>query len=225
MEDVKQRFVNSLSIAFKMVAVLWVVHLFQVISNWDLGYMGIWPRRIFGFKGIFLAPLIHADFQHLISNSIPLFVLSTTIFFFYRRVAAPSIIMIYLLTGLSVWLLGRPVFHIGASGVVYGMVAFVFWNGIFRRNIKSIILAAIITMLYSGYFYGILPNQEGISWESHLLGGVMGIFASYWYKEAIEADEAPKRYSWEDEDPGEGKYFLDRNTFEMTKDQRRQLWE
>lgn len=129
--------------------------------------------------------------------------------------------MIYLLTGLSVWIFGRRVFHIGASGVVYGLVAFVFWMGIFRRSLKSIILALIVTVLYSGYFFGILPNQEGISWESHLLGGLVGIFTAYWFKELIESDEVVQAPSWENE-PASTQFFLDRDVFEKTKAERQQ---
>ena len=128
--------------------------------------------------------------------------------------------MIYLLTGLSVWLFGRSVFHIGLSGVVYGLVSFVFWNGIFRRNIKSIILALIVTFLYSGFFMGILPNQEGISWESHLLGGLIGIFTSFWYKDEIEKDEQKVVPSWEREPQKEETFFLNRDIFEKTKEER-----
>ncbi|MCB0663971.1 MAG: hypothetical protein KDC24_14585, partial [Saprospiraceae bacterium] len=74
---------------------------------------------------------------------------------------------------------------------------------------------------YSGMFAGILPNQEGISWESHLLGGIVGIFVAYWFKDVIEIDEKPKKYSWEEEPEEEGRYFLPRDTFEKTKQQRR----
>jgi len=132
--------------------------------------------------------------------------------------------MIYLLTGLAVWGFARPVFHIGASGVVYGFVSFIFWTGIFRRNIKSIVLALIVTFLYSGYIMGILPNQEGISWESHLLGGIVGIFTSYWYKDEIEVDEEEAVPSWEqDRQAGiveEEQFFLKRDAFEKTKQER-----
>ena len=148
-------------------------------------------------------------------------VLSVMIIYFYPRVANRSMLMIYVLTGLAVWIFGRRVFHIGASGVVYGLVSFVFWMGIFRRSLKSIILALIVTVLYSGYFLGILPNQEGISWESHLLGGIVGIFTAYWFKEQIELDEEVQKPSWENE-PTRKQYFLDRDVFEKTKAEREQ---
>ena len=179
----------------------------------------MFPREFFGLRGIVFAPLIHDDLRHLISNSAPIFLLAVMIMYFYRRVAVRSMLMIYLLTGVAVWLFGRRVFHIGASGVVYGLVSFVFWTGIFRRSLKSIILALIVTFLYSGYFLGILPNQEGISWESHLLGGLVGIFTAYWYKEEIEADEQKEPPAWGNE-PENQSFFLDRDVFEKTKEER-----
>jgi len=214
---------NSLYTAFVMVIVIWVIEIFQLIAGMDFGVLGLYPREWFGLRGILFAPLIHSDFGHLISNSVPLFVLTTTIFFFYRRVAVRSFIMIYFLTGLTVWLFGRSVFHIGASGVVYGLVAFVFWNGIFRKNVKSIVLALIVVILYHGMFEGILPTKEGISWESHLFGAFVGIFTSYFYKEELEADEQPKPDPFADEVPqAQRPYFLPRDTFEMTKQERAQ---
>jgi len=215
------KMIDSGKRALSLVAVLWVVHLFQFFTGIDLGFMGIFPREAWGLKGILAAPLIHADWHHLFSNSVPILLLTTTTFLFYNRVALRSFLMIYLLTGITVWLFARDVFHIGASGVVYGLVSFIFWNGIFRRSLQAIVLALIITFLYSGYFAGILPNQEGISWESHLLGGLVGIFVAYYFKEEIELEERLQPASWELEPDKQAAYFLDRDVFEKTKEERR----
>ncbi len=219
MEQHQKRILSSLRLPFQFVVLIWAVHFFQVVTATDFGSYGLFPREFFGLRGIVFAPLIHDDLRHLISNSAPIFLLAVMIMYFYRRVAVRSMLMIYLLTGVAVWLFGRRVFHIGASGVVYGLVSFVFWTGIFRRSLKSIILALIVTFLYSGYFLGILPNQEGISWESHLLGGLVGIFTAYWYKEEIEADEHKEPPAWENEAENQS-FFLDRDVFEKTKEQR-----
>jgi membrane associated rhomboid family serine protease len=219
MESNTQRILSSLKLPFQFIVLIWGIHFFQVLTNTDFGGFGVYPREIFGLRGVLFAPLIHDDLRHLISNSAPLFLLAVIIMLFYRRVAVRGMAMIYLLTGVAVWLFARRVYHIGASGVVYGLVSFVFWSGVFRRSLKSIILALIVTFLYSGYFLGILPNQEGISWESHLLGGLVGIFTAYWYKEEIEADEQKQPPSWEEE-PGEPTFFLDRDVFEKTKAER-----
>lgn len=216
--------VSSFLLPIQFVILLWVIHIFQFITTIDFGFMGVYPREIFGLRGILFSPLIHGDFHHLFSNSLPLLFTSIAILMFYKKVAIRAMIMIYILTGLAVWGFARPVFHIGASGVVYGLVSFIFWTGIFRRNIKSIVLALIVTFLYSGYIMGILPNQEGISWESHLLGGIVGIFTSYWYKDEIEIDEEETIPSWEqDRQAGiieEEQFFLKPDTFEKTKQER-----
>lgn len=202
---------------------LWLIHLAQVALNDSWGFLGVYPRTISGLKGIFFAPLIHSSFQHLLSNSVPMLMLGSIIFYFYQRVALRSFILIYFLSGFVVWALARSVFHIGASGVVYGLVAFVFWMGIFRRSLRSIILALIVTVLYSGYFAGILPNQEGVSWESHLYGGLVGIFTAYFYKEELELEEeeAANYNPFADElERKDRPYFFPPDTFDKTKQER-----
>lgn len=212
----RSRFLRSLRFPLVVLAVMWGIHLIQFLTLLDFGSMGIYPRKTFGLRGIILSPLIHGDWQHIISNSPPFFVLTAMLVYFYPKVAMRSFFMIYLLTGLAVWLFGRNVFHIGASGVIYGLVAFVFWTGIFRRSLRAIVLALVVLFLYSGLFIGVVPNgQENISWESHLMGALVGVFTAYWYKGNIEKDEQPKPPSWEEED-SERPYFLNRDTFDKT---------
>ncbi|MEZ5041741.1 MAG: rhomboid family intramembrane serine protease [Saprospiraceae bacterium] len=217
---ISDRLIDSLSLPFKMVATLWGIQVFQWLLGLKLGFLGVFPQKIFGLKGILFSPLIHGDFGHLLSNTPPLFVLSALILFFYKKVAIRSFAMIYFLTGLAVWLFGRPVFHIGASGVIYGLVAFVFWSGIFRRNFKSIALALLVVFYYGSMVLGVLPGQEGISWESHLLGGLVGIFVAWWYKETIEKDEERETYSWEAEPELPPRPFFEHDLFEKTKAER-----
>jgi len=164
--------------------------------------------------------LIHGDFSHLTNNSIPFFVLGTMMIFFYRKVAISSFFMIYFITGIAVWLLARERYHIGLSGVVFGLVTFVMSNGFFRRNIKSIVLALIVFLLYSGMLAGVFPMKEGISWESHLYGAIAGIFTAYYFKEETEVDEkAP--FANDESDENSDSYFLPRDIFEKTKEERR----
>jgi membrane associated rhomboid family serine protease len=215
------RFLKSIRIPLYFILALWAIHLFQVITGWSLAEYGLYPRRSWGLRGILFSPLLHADFPHLISNSFPLFTLAAIILYFYRSVAIRSFVLIYFLTGLAVWLFGRSVFHIGASGVVYGLVAFVFWNGIFRRNLKSIVLALIVMVFFKGMFLGILPTEQGISWESHLLGALVGILVSYLFKEELETDEYAKPAYDPLQEESEKSFFLDRDVFEKTKEERR----
>ncbi|MFK7932904.1 MAG: rhomboid family intramembrane serine protease [Saprospiraceae bacterium] len=220
-QNQENRLLRSVRFSLRFVVVIWIVHIFQVLTTMDLGYLGLYPRTVFGLRGIAFAPLLHGDFQHLISNSVPFFVMTTMLFFFYKRVANKSFWMMYLLTGIAVWAMGRSVFHIGLSGVVYALAGFMVFSGFFRRNLKAIILSLIVVFLYGGMIWGVLPIQPGVSWESHLLGGIVGILTAYWYKEDIEADEVKEKYSWETEpEQLENQYFFERDIFDKTKTER-----
>jgi membrane associated rhomboid family serine protease len=219
--DKSNRFIKSLGAPVIFIGILVIIQLLSTILGLQLGVYGIYPRDLTGFRGVFLAPLLHSGWPHLISNAPPLFFMSVIILFFYRKVGFQAISMIYVLTGIAVWLFGRSVFHIGASGVVYGLVAFVAFLGIFRKNIKSIALSLIVVFYYGSMFVGILPGQEGISWESHLFGALVGIFVAYWFKGNIEKDEEKKVYSWEEEEKNlPPRNFFDQDPFEKTKRER-----
>lgn len=217
----KPTLMDSIKLPLAFVGLWWVIQLMQYVFELEFGYLGIYPLSLSGLKGIFIAPMIHGDFSHLIHNSIPFLVLSTMILFFYRSVALRSFIMIYLLTGIAVWVGARSVFHIGASGVVYGLMTFVLGNGLFRRNIKSIVLALSVFIFYSGMLVGVLPNQEGISWESHLFGALVGLFVAFFYKEEIEEDELDEEIIEDDIADADRPFFLERDVFEMTREERR----
>jgi len=176
--------------------VLWVVHLLSLLFSEDLSKLGLLPRNLVGLLGILTSPLIHADFSHLISNTIPLIILGWIIFYFYPKVSYILFIFIYLVTGLLVWIFARQVYHIGASGIVYGFVSFLFFSGIFRRDNTSIALALVITFLYGGLVWGMIPGWKGISWESHLFGAITGFVAAYLFR---KIDPPKKKYDWEDE--------------------------
>jgi membrane associated rhomboid family serine protease len=198
---------------------LWLIHIMKETIGWPNGSLGLYPRNLKGLQGIMFAPILHGDWTHLLKNSITLIVSSLMLFVFYKRVALKSFTFIYILTGVLVWIFGRQVFHIGASGVVYGLISFIFWTGLFRRNIKSIILALIILFMYSPMFEGILPNQPGISWESHLLGAIAGIFVAWVFKNEIELDEEPVVYQLEESGT---EYFFDQDVFEKTRAEKQQ---
>jgi membrane associated rhomboid family serine protease len=186
---------NSILVPLTFPVVMWIVYFVSNYFEINLSRMGIFPRNIIGALGIFSGPVIHANFSHLLSNTIPLLILGWVIFYFYPKVAYRAFIFIYLLTGIFVWLFARQVYHIGASGVVYGFVAFLFFSGIFRRDNRSIAIALLVTFLYGGIIWGVLPGQEGISWESHLFGGIAGIITAFIFRKI----DPPKKYEWEDE--------------------------
>lgn len=217
----KQNFLDAFVMPLAFVAVLWLIHVFSLLLDLELGWLGVYPRTSKGLIGILSAPLIHADFSHLLSNTFPFLVTSSLIMHFYQRVAVQAMLLIYFFTGLMVWLLAREVYHIGASGVVYGLVSFIFWCGIFVKDRRSIVLALIVTFLYSGMFMGILPDQPGISWESHLFGGIVGIMVAYAFRSELQMPSASD--PWETfDDTATSRYFLPRDIFEKTKAERKE---
>lgn len=216
----ENRLYRSIVLPFQLVVLIWAIHLVQWLTGFNLGLLGaVYPRETDGLLGIFTSPLLHADLGHIMANTPPLFVMSVILLFFYRSVAVPAFLLIYFLTGVAVWALARSGPHVGASGVIYGLVAFVFWTGIFRRNLKSIVLALLVLFYYGSLFLGIVPaaGKETVSWESHLLGGLVGIFIAFLYKDRVEKDEEKEKPSWELEAPEEARSFLDPKTFEQTK--------
>jgi membrane associated rhomboid family serine protease len=221
LEDERRLFFESLRLPTYFVVFIWLIHISQRLLETDLGWWGIYPRESFGLRGVLFAPLLHADFSHLASNSLPFLVLTTLIIYFYPRVAIPTFLILYFVTGLLVWLVARTgVFHIGLSYVVYGLASFVFWTGVFRRSIRSIVLALLVTVLYSGMVEGVLPTpeilQKNISWESHLLGVLVGLVAAYFFQEDFEEDELD-----DTNEPSQLKQpFFSADIFDKTKEQR-----
>ena len=205
---------RALRFPILFIVMLWIIHTISFITGTRLGFLGVLPREWSGVVGIVTAPMIHGEWQHLISNTVPLALLTAVVFLFFRRVAVKVFLLIYLLSGIGVWLFARPyTHHIGASGVVYGLIAFVFWSGVFRRNLRSIVLSLVILVLYSGYFPGIVPGEEGVSWESHLYGAITGILIAWIFKGKIEEDEVGEPVPDDDEPE---RYFLPRDVFEKT---------
>ncbi|HHH52191.1 MAG TPA: rhomboid family intramembrane serine protease [Bacteroidetes bacterium] len=205
---------DALKFPLIFTGLIWALHIIKIAGHFDWNKYGIHPRESDGLIGIIAAPLLHSSFQHLFSNTIPLFLMMTLIGLFYTRVSKISFFAIYLLTGISVWFFGRPVYHIGASGVVYGLISFVFWSGVFRKNFRAIILSVVIVFLYSGYIAGVFPGKPGISWESHLLGALVGILVAFIVRDVEEPHERDDRIkeSLSDDDYEES-YFFDRDVF------------
>src|SRR5690606_26258035 len=126
-------------------------------------------------------PLLHANFYHLLSNSIPLVVLGTALFFFYNRIAGRVFFYCYFVTGILVWIFARSANHIGASGLVYGIAFFLFFIGFSRKDFVSISVSLITVFFYGGIIYGVFPGQLFVSWESHLLGALVGVYCAFEY--------------------------------------------
>lgn len=187
--DDHKHFRESVLLTIAFVGILWLIKSWEYAAAADLSYLGIYPRTLKGSIGILIAPFIHGDVQHLISNSFPLVVLGTGLLFFYRPIALEVFSVIYFATGLWVWAIARPAFHIGASGLVYGLAAFLFFIGLLRKDARSLAVSLVVVFLYHGLFAGIFPLSTKVSWESHLLGGCAGIMCAFYYRHRIRSDE------------------------------------
>ncbi len=192
----KNKILSSFFYSGLFVFVLWLVQFIQWASEKDISAYGVMPRKINGLLGILTAPLIHADFSHLISNSITLFLLLFGILYFYRTSAVKIFFIIYIADGLLVWLFARQSYHIGASGLVYGFASFLFFSGLFRKDKRSIALSLLIVFLYGGMVWGVLPTDPKISFESHLFGALVGIVCAFIFRK----NDPPPKYEWEEED-------------------------
>ncbi|MGZ4035093.1 MAG: rhomboid family intramembrane serine protease [Bacteroidia bacterium] len=182
------------------IIILWGIKLYERSANVNLYMYGLYPRKISGLIGIITSPLLHADYSHLISNTIPLLVLGPIILYFYRSIAFQVFFWVYLMTGVWVWAAGPDAYIIGASGLVYGFITFLFFSGIFRKDTRLLSLSLFVTFLYGGAVWGILPIQKGISWESHMLGSLAGIITAYNFRK-----EGPqsKKYDFGDDEENE----------------------
>jgi membrane associated rhomboid family serine protease len=173
---------RGIYLTFSFILILWIIKSIEWARHLDLGFYGILPRTLKGSIGIITGPLIHGDAIHLMSNSIPLIILGVGLFYFYHRIAIEVFIWIYLASGFWVWIVGREAYHIGSSGLVYGLVMFIFWGGILRKNPRSLAISMVIFFLYGGMIYGLFPIDDAVSWESHIMGSVAGIFLALHFR-------------------------------------------
>ncbi len=165
---------SSMLVPARLVFLMWGTFVLDQLYPIDLAMFGILPRTIRGLIGIITAPLLHGSVAHLVSNTMPVLILGTVLYMFYRRVATQVFLQCYFFTGILVWLFARTSIHIGASGLIYGLAFFLIFFGLFQRDFKSLLISIVILIFYGGIFYGVLPTQSYVSWESHLLGGLIG---------------------------------------------------
>lgn len=196
-ERARANFRLAFKIALGFVVLLWVIELLNGALDLGLARFGVRPRQLAGLPGIVLAPLLHGGFSHLLANSLPLLVLGTVMLHLYPNSAVKVIPAVYLGTGIGVWLFARESVHLGASGLVYGLVAYIFAAGVIRRDRRAIAASLLVSFLYGTLAWGVFPIQPGVSWETHLAAALIGLALAI----ALRRLDIPprKRYSWEDE--------------------------
>jgi len=199
---------SVITIPFLFVLFLWIVFWFGINFNLDLEKFGIYPRTFSGLIGVVFSPFIHGNIEHLYNNSIPLLILLAALRYFYREQSISILGYGILFSGILTWVIGRESYHIGASGLVYVLVSFIFFKGIRTKYYRLIALSLVVIMIYGSLVWYIFPHvDEGVSWEGHLAGLITGfvfsvIFTTPDYKKLI-------RYDWEHPDfnPKEDKFM------------------
>lgn len=188
--------------ALALLAGVWLAWLLAWLLGWPLDDLGVRPRHLGGLVGILTAPFAHASFEHLMSNTLPLAVLATLTLYCYPRAARLALPLIWLASGVAVWLFARPNVHVGASGIAHGLMFFLFVMGLLRRDRLAVVVSLVVFFLYGSMLLTVLPREANVSFEYHLAGAVAGVVAAVLLR-ARDPLPPRKRYSWEDEEATE----------------------
>lgn len=191
----RARFRAAAGLTLLFVAGLAIIHFVGWALDLDLARFGVHPRDAIGLAGVVTAPLLHGNLAHLASNALPLIIAGTALLYLYPDSSRYVLPAVYLGPGLLVWVFGRDSVHIGASGLVYGIVAYVFVGGILRRDRRAWAASVLVALFYGSLVWGVLPIKVGVSWETHLAAAAIGVALAF----ALRKRDVPprKRYSWE----------------------------
>ena len=207
----KKQLLVSLFIPFLFLFVMWGIKIVEYNFELSFTHFGVFPQSLSGLKGILLSPFIHKDFTHLINNSYPILILGGILFSVYRKIALQLFMWLFFIAGFWLWIIGRPSFHIGASGIIYALASFLLVSGIVQKNPRLSAISMLVIFLYGSMIWGLLPTKEPISWEGHLAGFLAGILVAIFYRK-----EGPKRkkYQWEIDEELE-EQFIEKNQIKI----------
>lgn len=187
---------KAFRIAITFTTFIWLVFITDIFL--PLSNYGLKPRSINGLIGIITMPFLHGGWEHIINNSLPLIVALTALFGNYPKTAVKTLILSTVLSGLCVWLFARGVNHIGSSGLFYALLSYLFISGFLKKDIQSIGISIAIAFLYGGLLYGLVPKDNGISWEAHLYGFLVGLILA-WFDRKKDLPVL-KKWNLDDED-------------------------
>ncbi len=162
------------------IAALWGINILNWITGSRLNVLGIYPRHLTGLAGILFSPILHQNFNHLFFNTIPLFALGLLILAQGLNIFLTVTVLVTIIGGLLVWIAGRRAIHLGASGLVSGYFGFLLATAYVQPSLSSLVLAVLVGYYFAGIFLGLFPQEEKISWESHLFGFIGGIASAYY---------------------------------------------
>lgn len=190
----RKRIYDALLLIISFLTICWGLFLLEGEFDMHFKQYGNRPRTVRGLIGILTSPLLHSDLEHIWGNTVSFFSLTAFLVFFYRPIAFKVFALIYFFSGALLWLWGGPGNHIGASGVIYGIAAFVFFSGLFRNDTKLLRVSLAVAFLYGSLIWWVLPIDPHISWEGHLSGAAIGVLLSWTMR--TRGPQAPV-YQWE----------------------------
>lgn len=201
-EEDAQRLRRAFFTIFAFIALLWAIKLVEIGLGTSLARFGIYPLSVEGALGIALAPMLHGSVPHLLANTAPILVLGTALLYGYPSSAPWVLGVVYLGAGVGVWLFARPAYHLGASGLTFGMLTFLFTMGVLRWDRRAIALALGVFLLYGSMIWGIFPTAPDVSFEYHFFGASLGAVLAVLLR---RQDPPPmeQKYSWEVEEQTE----------------------
>ena len=203
-KEERKKFFGSLVIPLIIVALMWLVKVFEVSTGGSLSRWGLVPHSVNGLIGILTLPFLHSNWEHLLSNTVPILVLGTALYYCYPTLANRVMLITYLASGLITWCIGHPQsMHIGASALVYGLNLFLIVSGFIRGNRMLIIVSLIMVFLYGSFIWGMIPSlaiPQNISWEGHLSGALIGVLLAIFLRK-----EGPQKeiHHWDEDDDDE----------------------
>ena len=210
MKEEKREIITALAYPLVFVALLWIVYFVSNAIEFDLALLGIHPLDVKSLTGILTAPLIHLDFDHISSNSLSFIVIAFGLCFLYKRRAIPIFLFIYIASGLWGWCFARGGYHIGASGLVYGMFFFLITSAIIKREKRTMAFSLLITFLYGAIVWGFFPvffPGKNISWEIHTTGALSGVVAAFYFRKDGPQKEIPPEEDEQEEGEDENPYW------------------
>ena len=175
------RWLYAMIFPLTFIFIMTVIHSLEVALDTSFYRLGVLPLSGRGLIGVLTSPLIHKDWEHLINNSLPLFVMGTMLVYFHRDKAMELFLAMYIIGGLWLWLIGRPVYHIGASGLVYALAAYHITYGFVIRNPPMLALGFFVISSYGSMIWFVLPLVEEVSWEAHLCGALSGVLLAIYF--------------------------------------------
>ena len=168
----------ALLFAVGLVAVMWIVEMVNILLDYRLSEFGIVPRSIDGLRGIPLMPFLHANFNHLAVNTLPVALLGALVAIQGKGGFLKVTAFIMLVGGFALWVVGREGVHVGASGLIFGYVGYLIARAWYVRSLGAVLVAIVVIVLYGGALFGVLPTTPGVSWEGHLTGLLAGGLAA-----------------------------------------------